>query len=546
MGKRRKTLLPKQIQNQPIFDAPALETWDVVFRKMKRVGFRSFHLKWQRNKKGVILMCARTLRAGIPMMSGFSLNTFTEEQLDLIHFATLEILQDVGVKVESSEASQIFADGGCRVEKHGEYDIVKIPGYVVEDCLRWAPSNIVFYGRNKKDDFPADGKRTGASPFGENVQVIDRKNRNVRKSVKQDLAEATLLCDYYQQVPMVERALCSGDQIPAAQALHNFQAMVANTSKHILLSFGMAESAQKIIEMAYGVAGSKKAFEERPFVTAFVCPTSPLVLVKQCCEGTITAARGGAGVAIIPMALSGATAPATLAGTLIQHNAEVLSNLVLAQLTRKGTPTMYCTCSTIMDLRFTLAAVGAPEWGILSAALASVAQYYKLPFWGNGGQTDSKIVDAQAGYESSLTMLLTTLSGANITYGAGCLESGLTFDFAKFVLDMENFTRVQKAVAGIELNDEQMALDVIKEVGPGGEFMTHPHTFKHMKEMSMSKIFDRRNRSLWGEFTGGKDVTEGAYKEAERILAEHRPVPVSSSAMDTMGEIIREFEGQIK
>ena len=391
-----------------------------------------------------------------------------------------------------------------------------------------------------------DGKRTGVSPFGENVQVIDRQSRKVRKSVKNDLAQATLLCDYYDQVPMVERSMCSGDQVPGAQTLHNFQAMVTSTSKHLLLSFGTGDTAAKVLEMAHAVAGSREAFEKRPFVTAFVCPTSPLVLVKQCCEGTITAARGGTSVAIIPMALSGATAPATLGGTLVQHNAEVLSNLVLAQLTRKGTPTMYCTCSTIMDLRFAIAAVGAPEWGMLSAALARVAQYYKLPFWGNGGQTDSKLVDAQAGYESSLTMLLTTLSGANITYGAGCMESGLTFDFAKFVLDIENFSRCRKVIAGIDLSDEALALEVIKEVGPGGEFMSHPHTFKHMREMSMANIFDRRNRQVWMDVTGGQDVTERAYAEAERILAEHQPIAVSAAAVSAMDGIIKEFEAHIK
>jgi len=491
-------------------------------------------------------MSIRTLRAGISTMSGFSLNTFTAEQLDLIHFASLEILREVGVKVEMPEAVEIFAAAGCRVEKHGEDAIVKIPSHVVEDCLRWAPRSIVFYGRDSRDDYAVDGKRTGASPFGENVQVIDRVSRQVRKSVKLDLAQATQLCDYYNQVPMVERCMCSGDQVPGAQVLHNFQAMVGSTSKHLLLSWGTEETAKKILEMGYAVAGGREAFEKRPFVTAFVCPTSPLVLVKQCCEGTITAARGGAAVAIIPMALSGATAPATLGGTLVQHNAEVLSTLVLAQLTRKGTPTMYCTCSTIMDLRFAMAAVGAPEWGMLSAALARVAQYYKLPFWGNGGQSDSKLVDAQAGYEAAMTMLLTTLSGANITYGAGCLESGLTFDFAKFVLDMEAFTRVQKMVAGIDLSDEALALDIIKEVGPGGEFMTHPHTYQHMKEMSQAKVFDRRNRQTWQELSGGLDATERAYAEADRVLAEHKPMPLPEGAMTAMDGIIADFEAQLK
>jgi Trimethylamine:corrinoid methyltransferase len=143
-------------------------------------------------------------------------------------------------------------------------------------------------------------------------------------------------------------------------------------------------------------------------------------------------------------------------------------------------------------------------------------------------------------------MLLTTLSGANITYGAGCLESGLTFDFAKLVLDIENFTRVRKVIAGIDLSDESLALDIIKEVGPGGEFMTHPHTFKYMREMSMANIFDRRKREIWMDLTGGKDVTERAYVEADRIIAEHRAMPVSDSAISVMGNIIKEFESQLK
>lgn len=491
-------------------------------------------------------MTVRTVKAGMNTLSGWGLNAFTNDELDAIHYATLEILRDVGVKVESKEATEIFEAGGCKVTRFDNYSIVKMPPYVVEECIRSTPSTVVYYGRDKKDDYSVEAKRVGFSPFGENVQVIDRKTRKVRHSTKKDLGEASLLCDYYDQVPVVERAMCSGDQYPATQTLHNFQAMVTNSSKHLFLSFGSGRNARKIIEMAIACAGNKEAFEERPFVTAFVCPTSPLTLVAQCCEGTIEAAKAGIGVAIIPMALSGATAPVPLAATIVQHNAEVLSNIVLAQLTRKGTPCTYSSCSTIMDLRFTVAAVGAPEWGMISAATAKMAQYYKLPFWGAGGHTDSKVPDTQSGYESCLTALISALAGSSVIFGAGSLESGLTYDFAKFVMDMENAERILKVVKGVDVNDLTLAVDIIKEIGPAGEFMTHTHTYEHMRKMSQSKIFDRRSRETWEQVSRGKDIVELAYAEAERILETHKPLPLPDGATEAMDSIIADYEAELK
>lgn len=491
-------------------------------------------------------MTRRNKKAGITSVNGFGLNVFTEDELDMIHYATLELLWDTGIKVESREAFEIFLGGGAKGEWHGSYGIVKIPSYVVEECIRWAPRTVVFYGRDAEKDYAAEPGRVGFSTFGECVQIIDPETKEVRRSVKSDLAGATLMCDYLDEMVVVERALCSSDQYPDTQPLHNYEAMVANTSKHCFLGFGSGENAKKIIAMAAACAGGMDKFRERPIVTAFVCPTSPLTLVQNCCDVIVECARGGVGIAIIPMALSGATAPVTLAGTIVQHNAEVLGALILAQLTRRGTPCTYSSCSTIMDLRFTTTAVGAPEYGIISAGLARLARYYRLPSWVGGGHSDSKLPDAQAAYEFSLTAAVAALAGANIVYGAGCLESGLTFDYAKLLMDAEQIRNIFQVLKGIDVSDETIALDVIKAVGPGGEFMTHQHTFRHMKSMSMSVLFDRRNRASWRERTKGKDLTERAYEEARHVLATHKPAPLPAGAAETMRAIIEEYEAELK
>jgi trimethylamine--corrinoid protein Co-methyltransferase len=486
------------------------------------------------------------MKAGIDTVSGFGLKVFSDDEIRALHYATLEVLQDAGIKVESEEALEIFHGAGAAVEPHKGYGIVKFPPYLIEDCIRWAPSTFVLYGRDPEKDFKMEPHRVGFSTFGECVQIIDPETRRVRPSTKQDVGNATRVCDALEEIAVLERPMGALDQYSQTQPLHNYEAMVKNTGKHIFLGMNSAENARQIVKLAAACAGGMDEFKKRPTVTAFVCPTSPLELVKMCCDVIIAGARSGIGIAPISMALSGATAPATIAGTLVTHNAEVLSAIALAQLTRKGTPCVYASCSTIMDLRFSGPAIGAPEYGIISAGLTKLAQYYELPCWVGGGHSDSKLPDAQAAYEFGLTATVSALAGANVIYGAGCLESGLTFDYAKLVMDCEQIDRIGHVVKGIEVSDATMAVDVIKAAGPGGEFMTCQHTFDHMRQMSMSKLFDRRNRDAWQGHTGGMDLTERAYVEAGKILAGHTPMPLPDGAAEEMQAIIADYEGRLK
>ncbi|MDW7730092.1 MAG: trimethylamine methyltransferase family protein [Bacillota bacterium] len=486
----------------------------------------------------------RNMRIGLNYLEGFGLNVLSRDQLDTIHFATLEVFKNTGIKVECDEAVKIFQEAGAGVEWREGHAIVKIPPHVIEDCIRWSPPETIYYGRIPEHDFVAEPNRVGHSTFGECVQIIDPETRKIKKSVKEDLAKFIKLCDYYDEISVMARPLCSTDKPAETQPLHNLDAIVHNTSKHVLIGPHAGRNVAKLRQIAAAAVGDMELFKRRPSVTMFVCPITPLTMGKDCCEITIETARLGLGLAVIPMALSGATSAVTLAGTLITHNVETLSAIILAQLVRKGTPCTYCSMSTIMDLKKMVGAVGTPELGILSAGAIKLAQYYQLPSFVGGGISDSKIPDAQVGYEYAMNCLLGSLSGGNVVYGAGALELGLTIDFAKLVMDVDMIAYVQRILRGYSITDEQLAVDLIHSVGPAGEFMSASHTFNHMREQSHPRIFDRSNRSAW-ESDGHKDAAERAYEEAAAVLSSHKPKALPEGASAQIKMIIDDFEKEL-
>lgn len=488
-------------------------------------------------------MARKDAPAGFNKFSGLGLTLFSDQELEAIHFATLQVLHRTGIKVESKEALEMFHDAGADVSRYGGFGIAKIPDQLVSDCLASTPHTGTYYGRRPEDDYRTDENRTSFSAgFGEHVKIIDLETGQLRDTVKQDLAQITRIQDSIDVISIVERAACSGDKNPASQSVHNYEAMVNNTSKHCFLGFNGGRNARKIIEVAKVAAGGEKAFLDRPIVTVFVCPTSPLSLVQECCESIIECARGGVGIASMPMSLSGATAPATLGGVIVQHNAEVLSSLILTQTVRKGTPFTYCGCSTIMDMRFATSPVGIPEMAILSAAWAKLAQYYQLPCLVGGCASDSKLPDSQQAYDFSLTATTAAFAGADIIFGIGAIDSVITFDYAAMITGAEQAERILNTMEGIDLSDSMMALDVIHEAGPGGEYLTKKHTFDHCRNMSQSKLFNRQTREGWQRSTAGRDLSERAYEKAREIIANHKPIALPENVSEEISHIVDEYD----
>lgn len=323
------------------------------------------------------------VQAGVSNLSGFGLNVFSDDELHAIHDGTLEVLEKTGIKVESKEALDIFAAGGASVDfKTG---VVKLPAYMVEDAIRSAPNSVLLAGRNPKHDIVLGGKRVHFINFGEGISIIDPYTKQHRKTTKQDVADIARFCDAMDEMDAVLRPVAPQDVPPATAVVHNAEALFNNTSKHVFIGTDGGSGFKKVLKMAVAVVGGEDKLRERPIFSCNVCPTSPLQLIGHCTDVIIEGARAGIAINILSMAMAGATSPVTLAGSLVTHNAEVLSGIVLSQLTCKGAPVIYGSSTTIMDLRFATAPVGSPELGMINAGVAKLAQFYLLPSWVAGG-----------------------------------------------------------------------------------------------------------------------------------------------------------------
>ena len=314
---------------------------------------------------------------------GLSLSGLTDDELNDIHQATLEVLEKTGLFIETDEALAVFDGAGAEIDRKNK--IVKIRPQLVEDAIQSAPSKILLAGRDPKHDKVLDVGRVHFTNFSEGIEVVDPFSGERRAPVKSDLANAAKLVDYLDEIDVCEKAVGSGDVPPAVLPLHNAEAMLSHTTKHCCVGPGSGYLLKKLVQMAGVISGGIKKFQQRPILSFTTCPVSPLKLINECCEIIIEAARSRSIINILSMAMAGGTSPVTLAGTLVTHNAEVLGGITLNQLVQKGAPVIYGSSTTAMDLKIGAASVGTPECAIISGAVARLARYYALPSYVAGG-----------------------------------------------------------------------------------------------------------------------------------------------------------------
>ncbi len=325
----------------------------------------------------------RNILAGRKSNGGFSLNVLTNDECDEIHLATLEVLEKTGMFVEDEQALEILGDNGADIDR--ERMIAKFPPYMIEEAIASAPPKILLAGRNPKNDYVMENSRVGFTNFGEGVKIVDPDTGVLRETTKQDVANTAKVVDYLDEIDVYLRAVGASEVPQAVAPLHNAEAFFPNTSKHCFIGPINGFNVRKLVEMAKVVAGGAKNLEQRPLLSFNTCPVSPLKLVKDACEIIMEGAKNHLVVNILSMAMAGGSTPVNMAGTLVDHNAEVLSGITLGQLTRKGTPMIYGSSTTAMDLRFGTASVGSAECGMINAAVARLGNYYNLPTWAAGG-----------------------------------------------------------------------------------------------------------------------------------------------------------------
>ncbi len=328
-------------------------------------------------------MTLRKPMAGLLGSGGLRVEMFTQEELSEIHRATLEVLAHTGIFVQKEEARQLFAKYGATVDEKEK--CVKIPPHMVNEAIASAPESLKLAGRDPSRDVVLDGRRVTFTNFGEGITIDDPWTGEHRPTTKDDLRYVTRIIDSLDCISVVERPVGSQDVPPQVQSIHNYEAMVNNTSKHCFVGPGDGRNLRTMLKMARAAVGDERYEKAGSPLSFITCPVSPLKLVDDCCDIIMTAAEQDACVCVLSMAMAGGSSPVHLTGTLVTHNAEVLSGIVLAQLVKKGAKVMYGSSTTAMYLKLASACVGSPELAMINAAVACLARYYLLPSWVAGG-----------------------------------------------------------------------------------------------------------------------------------------------------------------
>ena len=317
------------------------------------------------------------IEAGFTSRQGCGLNIFSRDEMDCIHESVIYILDKVGLGVHSDEALNIYAQGGCRVDRAKR--TVKIPPYVLEKAVRQIPKKILLAGRDRANDFLCGGRRIGFSPFGVGLLVEDLGHGEARDATLKDFEEIFRICDALDTVDIMLSVVQAVDLPAETQELQMTATAFKNSSKHYAADAADGKTAELMIEMAAMIVGSKDALRERPILSFGICPVSPLQLPGEAADVLLVAARHGLPVEVLSMAMAGATSPMSLAGTIAVHLAEVLGSIVLAQIDSPGAPTYIGSSTTTFDMKSCAATVGSPEFGLVNAALAEMAHYYEVP-----------------------------------------------------------------------------------------------------------------------------------------------------------------------
>jgi trimethylamine---corrinoid protein Co-methyltransferase len=463
-----------------------------------------------------------------------------EKVLKKIHTHSLDLLESCGVRFHSARAREIWHGAGAKVDG----DIVRVPSHLVERALKQAPSTFVLYSRDGKHDLDLDGSHTYYSQDGCAAHTLDFKTGVRRQSLKEDVEKMALIADALDAVDIITPTVSATDTSIAGRAIEELEACFLNTGKPVVTeSVTSARDARAQIELAAAITGSEEALRRRPIFCNFVCTISPLTQDAGGVEAALEFAAAGVPVGIYPMATTGFTSPMTLASNLTIHNAEVISVLALLQIASPGAQVFYSGGPATIDLRTGSYTATSPEAIWMRTMVARMAGYYSLPSIVGAGATSAKIPGAQAAYENALSYMPTSLAGASILFGVGLLDGSNLLTYEQIILDAEIAAMIKRLQTPVDFEDEAFALELVKQLGPGGVYLDQLHTVQNMRgALSLPLMSDRDNYDGWYQ-KGHLDSVSAARAKVEEILARHKPAPIPQEVLKAMKEVVSAFSG---
>ena len=459
----------------------------------------------------------------------------TEDQIKEIHQATLELLQKTGVKVLNEEALGLLKDAGCRiVDQH----IVKIPGGLVEESIRCAPSSVTVYNRKGDPAMVLGGTNVCYGMGTDLLNTWDLKTGELRESCLQDVIDSAIVGDYCEEIDFIASNAFPLDVPENLAFIIEFKALMENSVKPIYFTAAGAEDLAVMLEMAADVLGGEDRLREKPFMIHYAEPISPLVHSSGAVDKLFMCADNGIPLNYAPALLSGGSGPVTLAGAIVVANAEALSGLVIQQLRVKGAPAITGFSATPMDMRTGTTVYASPDERLTHSACCDLYHYYGLPVWGEAGCSDAGSLDEQAAMESMASIMMASMDGCNLVHDVGYLGQGLAGSVASVVMCSEIISYVRRFMRGFDISRDRIGLDVIHEVGPGGNFLAHDQTLKYCREEHwIPRFINRQSPETWQK-NGGKRYREVVVEKALDILATHKPDRLSDEAIKRLDVII--------
>jgi trimethylamine--corrinoid protein Co-methyltransferase len=451
-----------------------------------------------------------------------------------IHQASCQILRQTGVLVFSETARDLLRKAGAVVEE----ELVRFPTSLVEWALASAPSSFNLYKRGGDEiAIKLDGVEVTFGPGSDTFRYLDPRSGLRRDFLLDDIADCARMCDALPEIGFMMSVGVPRDVPAETYFRYQFATMLRNTTMPIVVVCDSLADMEAITAMAAAAAGGLDKLSRYPNILLYAEPSTPLQHSLEATEKLLFCAKNSIPITHSPAPMMGGTAPVTIAGAVALGNAEVLSSLVMHQLTNPSAPFLYGHGVHHMDMKEMISVYGAPEFQLARVVAAETARFYGLPLWGYAGHSDSKVADGQAAADAQFSVMVALLAKTNLNHDVGYLESGLTNSPEMMVLTDEIISMTRRFVEGVRLDDESLAVPVIHDVGPGGEFLSHDHTMAHWRELWLPRVFDRQRLDPWEE-RGSKDINARLREQAITLMDEHQVEPLAGPVEDEIERIL--------
>jgi len=467
-----------------------------------------------------------------------TIRMLSDEQIQAIHHTSLDILSGTGIVMKNEAGRELLLDAGAW-ESGGR---IRIPEHLVMEAIASAPSRIPMYNRLGALTMPLEEGKVFFGPGSDCPFTLDVETGERRQATAEDVRRVAHLCDGLQQMDFIMSMGTPSDVPPLDHYLHSFINMIRGSVKPNVYTANNRQDMEEMYRIACAVAGGETELREKPFLLHYAEPISPLLYNDESVDKLLFCAEKGIPVTYLPSPNTGGGGPITLAGALALGNAECLAGLVLTQLVRPGTPFLYGMNTAALDMKSAIVSYGAPEWPMGMAACTDIARYYDLPVWGAAGATDSKVVDAQAGIEATVSIMTAFLTRCNLVHDVGYIEYGTTSSMEMLVVADEIIREVRYIMAGVEVSERTLARETIHRARPGGGFLADDHTLDNWKWAQWRPVLiDRMRYDRWVQ-KGSKDVTARANERARQVLAEHEVRPLPEEAEKVIAEVLKKRE----